>query len=90
MPCQIIATGMKESPRGRGRVHSGPKIALKPIAGGAAVDQIIQIIPAASRTRLEMIDIEAAASLGLVNTTITATRVVPAAHHCAPLLLIHC
>jgi len=39
---------------------------------------------------LEMIDIEAAASLGLVNTTITATRVVPAAHHCAPLLLIHC
>jgi len=76
MLCDVIAAGMKEPLRGRERVHNGPEVPLKPIAGGAAVDQIVQIIPTTSRTRSEMINLEFATSLGLMNATVTATRAI--------------
>jgi len=89
MLCEVIAAGMKEPPRGRERVHTGPEVPFEPIAGGAAVDQIVQIILAASRTRSEMVDFEFATGLGFMNTTVTATCAILPTHQRATPLLIH-
>src|SRR5579884_643480 len=70
---------------GRGR----QKVSLEPVARRAAVDQIVQVIAAARRARLKVVNLQFATGLGFVDAAIAAAGAKSVTYRCAAILLIH-
>jgi hypothetical protein len=70
-------------------ISLGPEIAFQAVTGGETVYQIVKIIQTTHGARLEVINLQQAASFFLVNTTIATAPPINLPDSLATFLVIH-
>jgi hypothetical protein len=86
---KVIALGMQQAAINR-RLACGPEVTFEPIAGRAAVNQILPLVSAAGRAWPKVINFQFTADLFLSHATVTATVVVGTTNNLSDLLRAHC